>query len=100
MEKQPLQPIVPTAIYDTTLEFCTEQQSRNWHARLRRAGFKRSICKEAYYHPTHWENAAMSFVSPSGKRSAGDYWIMNDAFRCKTKAAREHLKRMEEGEEE
>lgn len=79
------------AIYDTTMEFCSECQSRNWHARLRRRGFKRSTCGEAYYHPSHWENAAMSF----GPGDPGDTWLMNDAFKAKTDDSRAWLKKEE-----
>lgn len=80
-------PINPAALYDTTMEFCDARTSRNWHQRLRRAGFKRSVCGEAYYHPDHWESGGMGF----GKRGPGDTWIMNDAFMCKTPEARAWL---------
>ena len=91
--KTTLPVIVPARIYDTTMEFCSEKVSRNWHARLRRHGFKRSTCGEAYYHPAHWKSAAMSF----GKGDPGDTWIMNDAFKAVSDLARAELVEMDNG---
>lgn len=79
--------IDPVAIYDVTMEFVDEKTSRNWHRRLRYAGFKRSACGEAYFHPDHWENAPMSF----GPGDPGDTWIMDDAFKAKTPEAKAYL---------
>ena len=80
------------AIYEVDMELCSQKESDKWHARLRRAGFKRSVCKEAYYHPTHWESGGMGF----GKRGPGDTWIMNDAFMARTPEAHAWLKAREE----
>lgn len=87
MKKKNYPKINPCAIYDVTMEFCSVKESRNWHARLRRNGFKRSICKDAYYHPDHWENAAMTFEGGD----PGDTWLFNDAFRAKTPDAKRWL---------
>jgi len=96
MESNSPSPIVLTEIYDITLDFSSEEESQKWIARLLEAGFRLSICAEAYFHPTHWENASMAFTGPGGEIDPGDLWLMNDAFKCKTDEAREHMKRMEE----
>lgn len=83
-------PIDDAAIYDVTMELCSSRESRNWHARLRRRGFKRSVAGEAYYHPKHWRSIGFGL-----KNDAGDFWIMNDAFKALTKKAKEWLKNCE-----
>jgi hypothetical protein len=100
--KRDKSPIDPAAIYDTTLELCDERTSRNWHARLRRHGFKRSEASEAYFHPDHWLNQSIfgrMQAKAEGKKPAfrgpGDTWLMQDSFKARTKAAKEWLKNRE-----
>lgn len=95
-------PIDVAAIYDTTMEFCTERESRNWHARLRRAGFVRSSAGEAYFHPDHWLNQSIGErIDAKLKglkvtfRGPGDTWIMYDSFKARTSLARAWLKKEE-----
>lgn len=77
------------AIYDVSLVFLPERELKNWRARLRRKGFKLSKCREAYYHPKHWEND-FSF----GKNDPGDFWIFSDAFKAKTEEAKNYICRV------
>lgn len=101
--KRDTTPIDPAAIFDTTMEFCDERTSRNWHARLRRHGFVRSEAGEAYFHPDHWLNQSIGASIArklDGKKpifkGAGDTWLMYDSFKARTKAAKEWLKKSEE----
>lgn len=71
---------------------------RNAQAVLRRRGFKLSVCKEAYYHPDHWDTSVMSFSDDPMHPDVGDTWIINDCFKAKSDLARQWLKRQEEGE--
>lgn len=86
------------AVYETDVLFADSKFLKNWFARLRRHGFKRSAAGEAYYHPKHWKSLGMGTVNvKTGKvLDSGDYWIMQDAFRSKTLDAKVWIKSTEE----
>lgn len=89
MAKRTLEPINPAAIYTTNEGggfIIDEAAHRRFVRRLRYAGFKRSPCGEAYYHPQHWLTGG-----DRGFKSPGDTWLFSDAFQARTKEARTYL---------
>lgn len=88
-------PIDLTRIYenDEIMSGCfTTQQLNNFKRRLRRRGFKLSLCRYAYYHPQHWLNKLM--FDEKTFRGAGDHWIYEDSFKARTRAAKKALRSM------
>ena len=82
--------INPAALYENdhfALGCFEDKDLHNMQRRLRRAGFKLSACKKAYFHPKHWRNKAFGF----GKKDPGDTWIYEDAFKALTPEAKATL---------
>ena len=81
--------INPAAIHETNdggAIILDDAAFRNFTRRLRRLGFRRSPCGEAYYHPDHWFSGG-----DKGFKSPGDTWLFNDAFTARTPDAKAFL---------